>query len=611
MNKILDRQIKKGMLLFTALMLSSSWAVANFENIDCIKDQKTLGISTVECKVLEKLWDSTSGKNWQVNQGWDTLSDVGSWEGVVVENSKVSALLLYSAKLEGELPSELGELSSLKRLSFANNNLFGTIPSSLGMLDKLEYLDLSDNHLSGELPETIGRLSSLRELYLNNNELSGNIPDSFGDLKSLHVLKMYENNFSGSIPLTFGGLSSIEILSIAENNLTGTIPSELGSLSTLTFLDLKSNQLTGEIPTQLGNLENLSGLYLQHNNLKGTIPDNLGNLLNLSDLDLSDNKLTGALPSSLGELSILTYLNVSKNELEGDVPVELLNLNRLDYLNLEENKFVSSNLDSIRSELTYIPNVHISSQKIEEDAVVMEPSVIDETEDSEKREPIKIKVLTEEEIALLEMATLKIVGTEEAGDSLFVENEGEWRVEDDSIIFTPLLSFSDLPTPISYTIQDSDGRELAPVEIAIQRSELNMKTITILDANESEGYLIDLLVSEDFIETHSNYILSGDKKELFVDGEGLWRAESNGTITFIADEGFTDKPSNIEYLVFKSTGEKASVGLIDINNKSISEEDREYANSVSLFGLKGLFLMILLGGLYGLFYIREIENKKI
>jgi len=611
MEKLLNRQIKKSISLLTVFILSSSWAVAGFENVDCIKDQKVLGISTAECKVLEKLWESTSGKDWQVNQGWDTPTEVDSWEGVSVENSKVSALLLYSENIRGELPSELGELSALKRLSFANNNLSGTIPSSLGKLDKLEYLDLSDNHLTGEVPETIGRLSYLTELYLNNNELSRNIPDSFGDLRSLRVLKMYENNLSGSIPLTLGSLSNLETLSLAENNLTGNIPSELGALSKLTFLDLKSNQLTGEIPAALGNLESLTGLYLQHNNLTGVIPSELGNLLNLTDLDLADNKLTGALPATLGELSILTYLNISKNELEGDIPVEFLNLSRLNYLNLEENQFVSSNMDTIRSELTYIPEVRIASQKNVEEPLATETTLLANNEESEAPEAIKIKVLSEEELAMLEMATLKIVGTEEAGDSLLVENEGEWSIEEESIIFTPLANFNDIPTPISYTIKNAEGEELAPVEVSIQKNKTETFAVNLLGDKSSSVYSVDILVSEDFMDVHPEYFLSEDKKELRVDEEGVWKVENNGTVTFTAVEGFNGKPTNIEYLVFKSTGEKSSVGVIDINSKLIAEEDREYANSVDLFGIKGLLLMILLGGLYGVFYIREIENKKI
>jgi len=610
MKQLLHKQIRKGVAFFSVLVLSSSFVLADFKNVDCIKDQKVLGISTAECKVLEKLWERTSGKNWQVNQGWDTLTDVNTWEGVLVENEKISSLLLYSDNVIGEIPEELGELSALKRLSFANNMLSGNIPSSLGQLTQLEYLDLSNNQLSGEIPTSLGSLIYLKELYLNNNQLSGNIPDSLGDLKSLRVLKMYKNNLSGNIPLTLGALSNLDTLSLAENNLTGTIPSALGALAKLNFLDLKSNKLSGEIPAQLGNLEGLTGLYLQHNHLTGAIPSELGSLLSLTDLDLADNKLSGALPSTLGDLSILTYLNVSNNKLEGDIPVEFLNLSRLNYLNLEENQFLPSNLDAISSELSYIPDCKVSSQKNLNEPLATEATSTNSIQEDKEVQAIKIKVLSEEEVAMLEMATLQIVGTKEAGDSLLVENEGEWSIADDNIIFTALENFNGVPTAISYTIKNAEGVVLAPVEISIKRNKTEAFAINLLENKNSKLYSVDILLSEDFMDAHPNYELSEDKKELFVDTQGVWKVESNGTVTFTAEEGFMGKPTNIEYLILKDSGDKSAIGIIDINNK-LMEEDMEYANSVDLFGIKGLLLMMLFGGLYGVFYIREIENKKI
>jgi hypothetical protein len=40
----------------------------------------------------------------------------------------------------------------------------GKIPFQLGELDKLDILDLAFNRLSGELPKDLGNLSSLSEL---------------------------------------------------------------------------------------------------------------------------------------------------------------------------------------------------------------------------------------------------------------------------------------------------------------------------------------------------------------------------------------------------------------------------------------------------------------
>jgi len=612
MKQVFQKQIKIGALFLTTLVLSSSFALAGFDNVDCVKNQKILAISVAECQVLEKLWDSAGGKDWQNNENWDSITNVDSWEGVIVENAKISSLLLYSNNLVGTIPSELGKLSSLKKLSLSNNSLTGKVPESLGELSELHYLDLGNNNLNGVIPIPLGSLLHLTELYLNNNQFSGSIPDSLGDLQSLNVLKMYGNSFSGSIPLTFGALSNLDILSLAENSLMGAIPSELGELTKLSYLDLKSNKLSGSIPARLGNLVSLTGLYLQKNKLTGDIPSELGNLSNLTDLDLSDNKLSGAVPASLGNLTTLTYLNVANNQLSGDVPSELLNLTRMNYLNIKENKFVFSNIEPLYEDLLGIPAFIISPKLIEDntstgDVINNDNSLV------EKQIPITIKVLSEEEIATLEMATLKIVGTEEAGDSLLVENEGTWSIEDDKIIFMPLEGFNGTPKSISYTIENNDGVESNPIEISVKRNKTEALTVNILEneKRDLEVYSIEISLSESFLEQHPESILSKDRKELIVDSEGVWKVENNGTVTFSPEEDFIGEASHIEYLVFADSGNKFAVGMIDMKHKLSAEEEGSETNMVALFGVKGLLLMILFGGLLGMFYIREIENKKV
>jgi Leucine-rich repeat (LRR) protein len=617
MEQLLHKQITKGMSLFITLVFSSSFALADFKNVDCIKDQKVLGISTVECQVLEKLWDTTGGKDWYENQGWDTLTNASKWDGIVLESGKISSLLLYSNNLKGKIPSELGELSALKRLSLSNNTLFGEISPSIGQLSKLEYLELSNNNIGGTIPSSLGTLSALTELYLDNNQFSGKIPDSLGDLENLQVLKIYANNLSGNIPFTFGALSNLDSLSLAENNLTGAIPQELGELSKLVYLDLKSNKLSGTIPPQLGNLESLTGLYLQNNRLTGNIPSQLGNLSALTDLDLSTNELKGNIPSSLGSLSALTYLNVANNQLSGDIPLEFLNLTILNYLNLEENKFVFSNIESIHSELLYIPNYIFSFPENENNNSLSEVKHIEtelhiENDNLEekrksikvKTESISIKVLSEDEVAMLNMETLKIVGTVEAGDALVIENEGTWSIEDDKIVFTPFVSFKGMPKSIFYTIKNGDGVESNPIEVSLKRNETESLTINVLEneKRDTELYNVEISLSEDFNDKHPEAILSQNRKKLIVDSQGVWNVENNGTVTFSPEEGFVSNPSNIDYLVFSKNGDKFAVGKIDMN------ANLNRTNSVALFGIKGLLLMMLFGGLFGMFYMRESEK---
>ena len=75
--------------------------------------------------------------------------------------------------LSGEIPTELGNLSSFVWMGLHDNDLTGEIPAELGGLAKLQRLYLTNNELYGEVPEELGDLSALTNLWLNHNHMSG------------------------------------------------------------------------------------------------------------------------------------------------------------------------------------------------------------------------------------------------------------------------------------------------------------------------------------------------------------------------------------------------------------------------------------------------------
>ncbi|MBC8863190.1 cell surface protein, partial [Escherichia coli] len=58
-------------------------------------------------------------------------------------------LLLYSNKLSGEIPAELGELTNLSELRLDYNQFTGKIPDGLG---KISSIALQNNELVGQIP---------------------------------------------------------------------------------------------------------------------------------------------------------------------------------------------------------------------------------------------------------------------------------------------------------------------------------------------------------------------------------------------------------------------------------------------------------------------------
>ena len=218
--------------------------------------------------------------------------------------------------MSGEIPSELGSLSSLKRLHLDYNQLSGELPAELLDLPSLRIMTLWGNRLSAEVSSHASERTVLSSFYSATGGADWSDVEKWGSTEPVftwygigidgngHVTALYlaDNQLSGEIPSELGSLSNLSLLSLWDNELSGEIPSELGSLSNLETLHLDENQLTGEIPSELGNLSNLNSLYLSENQLSGEIPSELGNLSELSQLYLAGNQLSGCVPSELRDV---------------------------------------------------------------------------------------------------------------------------------------------------------------------------------------------------------------------------------------------------------------------------------------------------------------------
>jgi len=275
-----------------------------------------------EREALIALYYATSGANWTNKTGWNGIAGTEcDWYGVTCTGGDLTELRLSSNNLVGTIPSGLGNLTTLERLSFYDNSLTGTIPVELGNLTNLTYFSLTSNQLSGSIPSELGNLTSVTYFALAINQLTGSIPAELGNLTSVAYLTLGANQLSGSIPTVFGNLSSLKYLMLYGNALTGSIPSELGNLTNLIYLNLYDNQLSGSIPKELGSLSNLTTLSLYDNALTGLLRSELGNLTALTDLRLDNNQLSGSIPAAF---STIPTINVSSNpKLDRNVLIKL------------------------------------------------------------------------------------------------------------------------------------------------------------------------------------------------------------------------------------------------------------------------------------------------
>ncbi|KAK1309502.1 hypothetical protein QJS10_CPA09g00960 [Acorus calamus] len=112
--------------------------------------------------------------------------------------------------LTGQVPTFLGNLSSLQILSIAFNSFFGPIPKELGQLKELYVLSFGHNNFTGPLPAELGNLINLQKLYVDSCGASGEIPSSFSNLRNLIEVWAMGNNFTGILPEFIGGWTSMQ-----------------------------------------------------------------------------------------------------------------------------------------------------------------------------------------------------------------------------------------------------------------------------------------------------------------------------------------------------------------------------------------------------------------
>ena len=238
-------------------------------------------------EILAALYEATDGPNWTRSDNWLTDAPLKDWYGVRADrDGRVTHLDLFENNMTGAMPPELGFLTRLETLSFAQNReLSGPIPPQLGNLARLETMRLQFTDLTGPIPPELGLLSELTQLDVWRARLSGSIPPELGSLANLAVLALGENQLTGPIPPELGNLRNLQRLYLVRNALTGPLPHELGNLSELELLSLDQNDLTGSIPAELGRLANLKELGVANNvRMSGALPESLTALRQLDAL---------------------------------------------------------------------------------------------------------------------------------------------------------------------------------------------------------------------------------------------------------------------------------------------------------------------------------------
>lgn len=171
---------------------------------------------------------------------------------------------LSDNQFSGKIPVDIGlsktigtldkfTLSFLPRFidffDLANNNLTGEIPLSV-FNEYIEKLYLGGNELEGQIPTEVGQLVNVVDLVLGGSKMDGILPPQLFTLPKLAVLKLHDSQFSGILVNSeFAMLAdTIQELWLRNNKFAGEIPLEaFEAMSRLEELVIDGNELTGSI----------------------------------------------------------------------------------------------------------------------------------------------------------------------------------------------------------------------------------------------------------------------------------------------------------------------------------------------------------------------------
>ena len=157
------------------------------------------------------------------------------------------------------------------------------------------------------------------------------------------------------------------------------------------------------------------------------------------------------------------------------------------------------------------------------------------------------------------------------GRTLTVPGEGVWRVNPDTgaITFTPIAGFVGDPTPIAYTVQDTQGNETG-ADIEVNYPPLAKDDS--VNAEVGQQVVIHVLENDSNtstpLDTTSVRIINPESEEevetLSVLGEGTWTTNIDGSITFTPDNGFVNAPTVIQYVVREIVGDVSNRATVRI-----------------------------------------------
>jgi internalin A len=308
-----------------------------------VLDLSNKGIKTVPSEIsqltyLKRLFLA----NNQITEFPEVITKLFSLEDLSLSNNQIC-----------EIPDAISQLVNLKELSLWGNKI-SKISEAIAQLTNLEDIDLSWAKLT-LIPHAITQISSLKRLHLGNNKIH-EIPCEISQLVNLRLLYLYSNEIH-EIPTSIANITNLQVLSLYDNKIR-KIPEEVCQILNLEYLSLFSNQIL-EIPKEIAKLTNLIQLDLNNNQIT-QIPDEIAKLTNLIHLNLSNNQITH-IPDAIAKLTNLNILYLDRNQIK-QIPDSIFTLTNLTTLYFAGNKI--THISELVSNLSNLSRFSLCNNKI-------------------------------------------------------------------------------------------------------------------------------------------------------------------------------------------------------------------------------------------------------
>ncbi|HFQ62219.1 MAG TPA: hypothetical protein ENK39_07990, partial [Epsilonproteobacteria bacterium] len=190
--------------------------------------------------------------------------------------------------------------------------------------------------------------------------------------------------------------------------------------------------------------------------------------------------------------------------------------------------------------------------------------------------------LDPQSVTLTEPSNATNIVTDSDGDTIgfTVLGEGTWSVNPitGQVTFSPEDGFVGDPTPVEYTVEDSQGNTTSAMinlnypPVANDDSNTSLPvgetaTLTPLENDQEtstpfDPESIDLVVPNG--ATGSDTDGDGDIDEIVVSGEGTWTANPDGTVTFVPENGLVGNPTPLNYTVKETGGDVSNEATLSV-----------------------------------------------